>query len=169
MDEHVVAQFRAFSSVFQIDLNLGGEEVLNEIWFGTPCRGNLWMVAQVLTNAWRINDDGDVKLLEMVFRPDAGEHQRLRCAQCARAENNLIAFRNESLASRFHFDGGSLRSVEQDAMHHAVGAQRKVQSVSSFGQVTDVGALPNAAWVVERRWSDAFRVGIVCVGEGRES
>ena len=54
-------------------------------------------------------------------------------------------------------------------MHHAIGAQCQVQAMARFGQVANIGALPDAAGVVERRRSDSFGVRVVGIIECRKT
>ena len=62
------------------------------------------MVAQVLPDAGEVRDDVYAKLPQMVFRTDAGQHQKLRRVDCSAAQNHLVSVDAEDLAPALRLD-----------------------------------------------------------------
>ena len=94
----------------------------------------------------------------MVGGSDARQHQQLRAANRARAQDDLAPFDDEALAAAFDFYPDRPRAVEQDAPRHAVGAYRQIQPVPRLAQIAQTGTPANPVRIVARQRPHAVRV-----------
>ena len=113
--------------------------------------------------------DRDVELSQVVRRAHAGEHQQLRVGNCAAAENDLIGLYDELFSAALDLYADYSLAVEQEPVRHAVGPDREVQPVSRLAEIAEVGAPAYAVRVVARDGPDAVGIGLVEVGDIRES
>src|SRR5262247_901414 len=92
----------------------------------------------------------------------------MRGTNGASAENDLVARYHKGFAAALDLNPRGPLSVEQEAMHQAVGLNGQVQPMPGLTQMTDGGAVANPIGVVERGRADAggFRMVVVrTIGE----
>ena len=94
----------------------------------------------------------------------ARQHEYLRRADRARAQDDLVALDRENLAAAFNGHARRHAAVELHAVDDAVGADGQVQPVARNAEVAEIGTPAYAVRVVQREWSHAGGVGVVVVG-----
>ena len=122
------------------------------------------MVPHALPHPGQVVDHRYAELPEVAGRTHAGEHENVRRADGAAAEDDLIALHLEDLAAAFELDAGGPVAFKDHPEHGAVGPYGQVEPVPRQVQVAEGRAQADAVGVVQRHWADAGRVGMVQIG-----
>ena len=84
------------------------------------------MVPHALSHSGQVVDRRYAELPEVVGRTHAGQHEDMRRADGAAAENDLIALHHEGLASAFELDARGPVAFKDHPEHGAVGPYGQV-------------------------------------------
>ena len=122
------------------------------------------MVAEVLSHAGQVVDDGDAHLAQVGGRADTGQEQYVGRADGSGGEDDLLSLDREPLAAALDLDADGLLPFEDDAAGGAVGADGQIEPMAGRVQVAEGGAPADAVWVVEGHGADAAGLGVVVVG-----
>src|SRR4029077_7655550 len=114
------------------------------------------MILQVLSDARAVGDNLDPERTQRRRRSNAGEHEKMRRADRARAENNFArGLRLDHLAV-MRIEGTSRAvALEGDPMHQAIGLDAKIGATQRRAQERVRGTAARAVALCHVRQSDA--------------
>src|ERR1700730_10453467 len=127
------------------------------------------VVHQVLADAGKMTNHRYAKLLQLVRRADARQHQQVRRSDRPGAQHHLIGLDAEHLAAAFGFDAHGPAVFDHDPTDEYSAPYRQVQMVADRIEVRHRRAHPDPVGVVRGGQPETRRVQAVLVVRGAET